>query len=269
MLRFTITELKHRTLCVRKTWRSFLSLLPQMSHLPQSVQGKMIFWRLDPVWSPGCLNPRVKPNDGTVLPKFDPVWSLQIRSAKIIQPKGEPKLELTRLTKWSTVLPKFNPVCSPEIISAIIIQLNAKPKLPRLTITNWSPTIILALPLLLRKCCSIPSKSECVLPCNLGTEKNRVFKRMLVGQSREHHCRNKCFVHSQQSHRRNRNREPSRIPKRKLVRLYCQRKKRKHLKILFKQKVPRSSELHYFCKKSNVTFWIARYSGESIFFQYF
>ena len=100
MFRFTITELKHRTLCVRKTRRSFLSLLPQMSHLSQSVQGQMIFWRLDPVWSPGCLNPRVKPNDGTVLPKFDPVWSLQIRSAKIIQPKGEPKLELTRLTKW-------------------------------------------------------------------------------------------------------------------------------------------------------------------------
>ena len=51
MFRFTITELKYRTLCVRKTWRSFLSLLPQMSHLSQSVEGKMIFWR--PVWSPG------------------------------------------------------------------------------------------------------------------------------------------------------------------------------------------------------------------------
>lgn len=44
-----ITELKKRTLCVRKT-----CLLPQMSHLSQSVKGKMIFWRLDPVWSSGC-----------------------------------------------------------------------------------------------------------------------------------------------------------------------------------------------------------------------
>ena len=67
MFRFTTTELKYRTLCVQKTWRSFLSLLPQMSHLSQSVKRKMIFWRLDPVWSPGCLSPRVKSNDGTVL----------------------------------------------------------------------------------------------------------------------------------------------------------------------------------------------------------
>ena len=270
MFRFTITELKYRTLCVRKTWRSFLSLLPQMSHLSHSVKGKMIFWRLDPVWLPGCLNPRVESNDGTVLPKFDPVWSPQIRSAKTIQPKAEPKLDLTRLTKWSKVLSKFNPVCTPEISSAIIIiQPNAMPKLKLPRLTEWRPIIILALPLLLSKCCSIPSKSECVLPCNLGAQKNRVFKGMLVAQSREHRCRNKCFAHSKQSYRRNRNREPSRIPKRKLVCLYCQRKKRKHLKILLKHKVPRSSELHYFCKKSNVTFWIARYCGESCFCQDF
>ena len=124
--------------------------------------------------------------------------------------------------------------------------------------TKRSPIIILALPLLLRKCCSVPLES--VLPCNLGAQKNRVFKGMLVAQSREHRCRNKCFVHSRQSHRRKRNRGPSRIPKRKLVRLYCKRKKRKHLKILLKHKVPRSSEVHYFCKKSKVTFWITRYS---------
>ena len=52
-----------------------------------------------------------------------------IRSTKIIQPKAEPKLELSRLTKWSKVLSKFNPVCSPEIRSAIIIQPNTMPKL--------------------------------------------------------------------------------------------------------------------------------------------
>ena len=51
---FTVTELKYRTLCVLKTWQSFLSLLPQMSHLFQSIKGKMTFWCLDPVWSPGC-----------------------------------------------------------------------------------------------------------------------------------------------------------------------------------------------------------------------
>lgn len=166
-------------------------------------------------------------------------------------------------------MPKFNPVCSPQIRSTIIIQPNAKPKLKLPRLTKWSPIIILALPLLLRRCCSLPSKSECVLPRNLGVQKNRVFKDMLVAHSREHRCRNKCFVHSKQSHRRKRNREPSRIPKRKLVPLYCQRQKRKHLKILLKQKVPRSSELHYFCKKRNVTFWIARYSSESCFCQYF
>ena len=55
--RFMITELKYRTLCVRKTWRSFV---PQMSNLSQGVKGKMIFWRLDPLWSPGCPNPRVE-----------------------------------------------------------------------------------------------------------------------------------------------------------------------------------------------------------------
>ena len=70
MFRFTITELKYRTLSVRKTWRSFPSLLPQMSHLSQSITGKMIFWRLDQVWSPGCLSPRVESNDGTVLPRL-------------------------------------------------------------------------------------------------------------------------------------------------------------------------------------------------------
>ena len=43
MFRFAITELKYRALCVRKTWRSFLSLLPQMSHFSQSIKGKMIF----------------------------------------------------------------------------------------------------------------------------------------------------------------------------------------------------------------------------------
>ena len=61
--RFAITELKYRTLCVRKTWRSFESLLPQMSRLSQSVKGKMTFWYLDPVWSPACPNPRVESND--------------------------------------------------------------------------------------------------------------------------------------------------------------------------------------------------------------
>lgn len=183
MFRFTITELKYRTLSVRKTWRSFPNLLPQMSYLSQSVKGKMIFQRLDPVWSPGSVSPRVKSNDGTVWPKFDSVWSPQIRSAKIIQPNAMPKLKLPRLTKWS-------------------------------------PIIILALPLLLRKCCSVPLESECVFPCNLGTHKKRVFKGMLVSQFREHRCRNKCFVHSKQSHRRKRNREPSRILKRKLVCLY-------------------------------------------------
>ena len=188
----------------------------------------MIFWRLDPVWSPGCLSPRVESKDATVLPKSDPVWSPQIRSAKIIQPNAEPTVELSRRTKWSTVLPKFNPVCSPQIRSAIIIQPNAMPKLKLPRLTKCSPIIILALRLLLRKCCSVPLECECVLPCNLGSQKNRVFKGMLVAQSREHCCRNKCFVHSKQSYRRKRNREPSRIPKRKLVRLYCQRKKRKH-----------------------------------------
>ena len=39
------------------------SLLPQMSNLSQSVKRKMIFWRLDPLWSPGCPNPRVESND--------------------------------------------------------------------------------------------------------------------------------------------------------------------------------------------------------------
>ena len=118
-----------------------------MSHLSQSVKGKMTFWRLDQVWSPGCLYPRIESNDATVLPKFDPVWSPEIRTAKIIQPKAEPKLELLRLTKWRTVLPKFNPVCSPEIRSAIIIQPNAMPKLKLPRLTKWSPIIILALPL--------------------------------------------------------------------------------------------------------------------------
>ena len=107
-------------------------------------KGKMIFRRLDPVWSPGCLNPRVESNDSTVLPKFDPVWSPQIRSAKIIQPKAEPKLELPRLTKWNTVLATFNPVCSPEIRSAIIMQPNAMPKLKLPRLTKWSPVIIAA-----------------------------------------------------------------------------------------------------------------------------
>ena len=239
--------------------RSFPSVLPQMLHLSQSVIGKMIVLRLDPVWSPCCLSPRIQSNDGTVLPKFDPVWSVQIRSAKIIQPNAEPKLELSRLIKWSTVLPKFNSVCSPQMRSAIIIQPNAMPKLklPRLTI-KWSPIMISALPLLPTRCCSVPLESKSVLPCNLGARKNRVFKDMLVTQSREHLCRKKCFVHSKQSHRRKRDREPSRIPKRKLLRLYCHRKKRKHLKILLKQKIPRSSELHLFCKKSNVIFWITR-----------
>ena len=103
MFRFTITELKYRTLCVRK---SFLSLLLQMSHLSQSVKGKMIFWHLDPVWSPaaGCLNPRVESNDSTVLLKFDPVWSPQIRSAIYIQPNAMPKLKLPRLTKWNPII---------------------------------------------------------------------------------------------------------------------------------------------------------------------
>ena len=61
--RLTITELEYRALCVRKTWRSFLRLLPLMSNLSQSVKGKMIFWHLDPLWSPGCPNPRVESND--------------------------------------------------------------------------------------------------------------------------------------------------------------------------------------------------------------
>lgn len=185
MFRFTITELKYGAVSVRKTWRSFPSVLPQMCHLSQSVIGKMIVLRLDPVWSPGCHSPRINSNDGTVLPKFDPVWSPLIRSAKIIQPNAEPKLELSRLTNWITVLPKFNPVCSPQIRSAIIIQPNAMPKLklPRLTI-KWSPIMISALPLLLRKCCSVPLESKSVLPCNLGAQKNRLFEDMLVAQSR-------------------------------------------------------------------------------------
>ena len=34
-----------------------------MSNLSQSVKGKMIFCRLDPLWSRGCPNPRVESND--------------------------------------------------------------------------------------------------------------------------------------------------------------------------------------------------------------
>ena len=34
-----------------------------MSNLSQSVKGKIIFCRLDPLWSPGCPNPRVESND--------------------------------------------------------------------------------------------------------------------------------------------------------------------------------------------------------------
>ena len=63
----TITELEYRAFCVRKTWRSFLRLQPQMSNLSQSVKGKMIFWRLDPLWSPGCPNPRVESNDAKLI----------------------------------------------------------------------------------------------------------------------------------------------------------------------------------------------------------
>ena len=88
MFRFTITELTYKTLSVRKVWRSFPSLLPQMSRLSRS----------DPVWSP-CK--RVESNDGTVLPKFDLVWSPQI------QPNAEPRLELSRVTKWNTVFPNL------------------------------------------------------------------------------------------------------------------------------------------------------------------
>ena len=98
MFRFTITELTYKTLSVRKAWRSFPSLLPQMSRLSQSAKGKLTFWPLDPVWSP-CK--RVESNDGTVLPKFDPVWSPQI------QPNAEPRLELSRVTKWNTVFPNL------------------------------------------------------------------------------------------------------------------------------------------------------------------
>jgi len=127
----------------------------------------MIFWRLDLARSPGCLNPRVESNDGTVLPKFDPVWSPQIRSAKIIQPKAEPKIELPRLTKWNTVLPTFNLVCSPEIRSALIIQPNAMPKIKLPRLTKWSPIIILALPLIF--IFVLFNKYYCVLSKNFVT----------------------------------------------------------------------------------------------------
>ena len=112
---------------------------------------------------------------------------------------------LSRQMKYSFT--KFNPVCLPQIRSAIVIQPKSisKLKLPRPT-NKWSP-IILALPLLPRKCCSVTLESNCVLPCNLGVQKNSVFKGILVAQS--HRCRNKCLVHSKQSHRRKRNREPS------------------------------------------------------------
>ena len=38
-----------------------------MSNLSQSVKGKIIFWRLDPLWSPGCPNPRVESNDAKLI----------------------------------------------------------------------------------------------------------------------------------------------------------------------------------------------------------
>ena len=101
MFQFTITELKYRTISIWKTWQSFPSLLPQMSNLSRSVKGKLIFWSLSPFWSPGCLSPRVESNDSTVLSKFDPLWSPQIRSAKIIQLNTQPKLELSWLKEWS------------------------------------------------------------------------------------------------------------------------------------------------------------------------
>lgn len=86
---------------------------------------KTIAWVLskssDPVCSPGCLNTRVESNDGTVLPKFGPVWSPRIRSAKMIQTTPGPKLELSRLSCHDVNL------------------------------TKWSPVIILALPVLPRK----------------------------------------------------------------------------------------------------------------------
>ena len=148
---------------------------------------------------------------------------------------------------------KFKPVCSPQIRSATIIQPNAMPKLKLPRLTRVQLLIILALPLLPRKCCSVTLESECVLPCNFRRPEEQSIKRH-VGCSvyREHRCGNKCFVQSKQSHRRKRNREPFRIPKRKLVRLYCQSKKRKHLKLFLTKgsKVFRTS--FGFCKKSEV-----------------
>lgn len=181
---FRFTEIYYRTLSVRKTWRIFPSLMPQMfQSLSQRVECIPIFLRFqqvciqkskasvlsksdDPVWSPGCVSPQVESKDGTVLPIFDPVWSPLIRSARIIQTIAEPKLELSRLTKWS-------------------------------------PVIFLALPVLPRKFCSAPLESEFVLPFNLAAQKKRVFESMLVAQpTKEYRCRSMCFVHSKQSHRR-------------------------------------------------------------------
>ena len=105
--------------------------------------------------------------------------------------------------------------------------------------------LILALPLLPRKCCSVTLKSECVLPCKFRRpEEQSILRHVGCSVYREHRCRNKCFVQSKQSHRRKRNREPSRIPKRKLVRLYCQSKKRKHLKFFLNKRFQGLQELH-------------------------
>ena len=59
MFRFTITELKYRTLGVRKTWRSLLSLLPLMSHLCQSVKGDSTLRTLHSDTKINILNPNL------------------------------------------------------------------------------------------------------------------------------------------------------------------------------------------------------------------
>ena len=56
MFRYTITELNTENMAK-------FSKSSAADVLFISKQGKMIFWGLDPVWSPGCLNPRVQSND--------------------------------------------------------------------------------------------------------------------------------------------------------------------------------------------------------------
>ena len=229
-----------------KSYRYFEFHFPQTNIFPSAIGAlRCILYPRNDQRSRNLLHSSIQPvylsKIGTVLPQFDQIWS----------PKPDPL--------WSS---------NNKSIPVTQIKLKTIPELARFSYQTESSIILLKSAQLfasLQLNHINRSSDDCTsfLKCKdvLVTQVSSSPVTQVNASARVARCNIRVTIR-----REKREREPSRIPKRKLFHILKQRQKRKKIKLNFKNSFPRSSRIHFFCK--TFTLWSPRYFYECHFTRY-